>query len=76
MQMAVAFMLAFPYGCPRIMSSFFFDDPKQGPPHDSKDNILSPIIYSDGTCGNGWVCEHRWRQIYSMVEFSNVVAGI
>ena len=76
MQMAVAFMLAYPYGYPRIMSSFFFEDPKQGPPHDEKYNILSPVINPDGTCGKGWVCEHRWRQIFNMVEFMNVVAGI
>jgi alpha-amylase len=76
MQMAVAFMLAYPYGYPRIMSSFFFDDRDQGPPHDANDNILSPTINSDETCGNGWVCEHRWRQIFNMVEFRNLVAGI
>lgn len=23
------------------------------------------------TCGGGWVCEHRWRQIYNMVRFRN-----
>ncbi|GLH05679.1 Alpha amylase, partial [Gryllus bimaculatus] len=25
-------------------------------------NILDVTINSDNTCGNGWVCEHRWRQ--------------
>ena len=73
--MAVAFMLAYPYGYPHLCSSFFFDDPDQGPPNVSE-NILSPTVNSDGTCGNGWVCEHRWRQIFNMVAFSNVVAGI
>jgi len=61
--MAVAFMLAYPYGYPLLMSSFFFNNPNQGPP-------LS------GTCGDGWVCEHRWRQIFNMVEFRKVVEGI
>jgi len=75
MQMAVAFMLAYPYGYPRVMSSFYFDDPNQGPPQDNNENILSPTINPNGTCGNGWVCEHRWRQIFNMVEFRNVVAG-
>jgi len=74
--MSVAFMLAYPYGYPRVMSSFFFDDRDQGPPQDANENILSPTVNSDGTCGNGWVCEHRWRQIFNMVEFRNVVAGI
>jgi hypothetical protein len=27
--------------------------------------------YSDLTCGNGWICEHRWRQIYNMARFRN-----
>jgi len=76
MQMAVAFMLAYPYCFCRIMSSYFFNNTNDGPPHDADGSILSPIIYSDGTCGNGWVCEHRWRQIFNMVEFRNVVAGI
>ncbi|XP_072766716.1 alpha-amylase 1 [Anoplolepis gracilipes] len=70
-KMAVAFMLAHPYGNPRIMSSFNFDAFNEGPPHDSNENTLSPIIHSDNTCGNGWVCEHRWRQIYNMVGFRN-----
>ncbi|KAB0794345.1 hypothetical protein PPYR_11184 [Photinus pyralis] len=74
-KMATAFMLAYPYGITRIMSSFDFASSEQGPPHDSKDNIVSPSINSDGTCGNGWICEHRWRQMYNMVEFKNVVAG-
>jgi alpha-amylase len=76
MQMAVAFMLAYPYGDPCMMSSFSFENRDQGPPQDVNDNILSPTINSDGTCGNGWVCEHRWRQISNMVEFSNDVSGI
>ncbi|CAH2234479.1 jg1621 [Pararge aegeria aegeria] len=29
--------------------------------------------YKDNTCGGGWVCEHRWRQIYQMVAFRNTV---
>jgi alpha-amylase len=82
--MAVAFMLAFPYGYPRIMSSYFFNDTDQGPPRDVNDNILSPNIKCRtlsptfdrcGNCGNGWVCEHRWRQIFNLVEFRNFVAG-
>lgn len=29
------------------------------------------LLNQDNTCGNGWVCEHRWRQIYNMVGFRN-----
>lgn len=72
-KMAVAFMLAHTYGLPQIMSSFAFDFPDQGPPADSQNNIISPVINDDGSCGDGWICEHRWRQIYNMVNFRNIV---
>lgn len=72
-KMAVAFMLAHPYGIPRVMSSFSFEDFNTGPPADKNQVILSPDIRADNTCGNGWVCEHRWREIYNMVKFRNAV---
>lgn len=73
--MAVAYMLAWTYGFPRVMSSFYFDNGDQGPPADANGNTLPVIVNDDFTCGNGWVCEHRWREIYNMVVFRNVVAG-
>ncbi|XP_071799755.1 alpha-amylase 1-like [Asterias amurensis] len=74
-KMANAFMLAHPYGIVRVMSSFSFNDPDSSPPRDPQGNTLSPVINPDDTCGNGWVCEHRWRQIKNMVDFRNVVVG-
>ncbi|GJQ73900.1 hypothetical protein Trydic_g18834 [Trypoxylus dichotomus] len=74
-KMAIAFMLAHPYGSPRIMSSYFFTKPETGPPADKDGTIISPGINNDDTCSNGWVCEHRWRQIYDMVGFRNAVKG-
>ncbi|KAJ8925514.1 hypothetical protein NQ315_009353 [Exocentrus adspersus] len=74
-KMAIAFMLAHPYGTTRIMSSYAFDNKDQGPPSDGSGNIVGASINADGTCGNGWVCEHRWREIYNMVGFRNAVAG-
>ncbi|ESP02078.1 hypothetical protein LOTGIDRAFT_185931, partial [Lottia gigantea] len=72
-KMATAFMLAHPYGFPRVMSSFEYNraDNSAGPPHNSDMSIKDVSITSDGTCGNGWSCEHRWRQIYNMVAFRN-----
>lgn len=67
-------MLAHPYGHPRVMSSFAFTDPSQGPPANSDGSIISPEI-ANGQCVNGWVCEHRWPQIYHMVQFRNLVKG-
>lgn len=73
--MAIAFMLAHPYGKPQLMSSFAFDNTDQGPPADSKENIISPVIKDDLSCEVGWICEHRWRPIYNMVRFRNTVNG-
>lgn len=73
--MAQAFSLAHPYGTKRIMSSFAFDRTDQGPPCDANENILSPTFDSEDQCTNGWICEHRWPEIASMVEFMNVVGS-
>jgi alpha-amylase len=61
--LATAFMLAFPYGYPQVMSSYAFTDTDQGPP-------------APGGCSaSGWVCEHRWTTIANMVGFRNVTNG-
>lgn len=67
--MAEAFMLAYPYGSPQVMSSFAFGSQDQGPP-----------ATSDGTtqqvsCGSAWVCEHRWRTTANLVGFRNETSG-
>jgi len=72
-KMAQGFMLAHSYGTTRVMSSFKFSDPSQGPPQDPEGNIVTPYIMDDGSCNRGWVCEHRWRQIYHMMQFRNIV---
>ncbi|XP_055692020.1 alpha-amylase 1-like [Lutzomyia longipalpis] len=69
--MAVAFALAHPFGNLRIMSDFDWTTYDQGPPMDANQDIISPTINADGSCGSGWVCQHRWRQIYGMVGFRN-----
>ncbi|XP_059839656.1 pancreatic alpha-amylase-like [Hypanus sabinus] len=81
-KVAVAFMLAHPYGQTRIMSSFRWDrkfvngkdvNDWIGPPS-YPDGTTKPVTLNpDTTCGNGWVCEHRWRQIRNMAIFRNVV---
>ncbi|KAL1137765.1 hypothetical protein AAG570_009461 [Ranatra chinensis] len=74
-KMANAFMLSWPHGTKRIMSSYDFTERDQGPPH-NKDNSIAPVIRKpDMSCGGGWICEHRWRQIYNMVGFNNAVKG-
>lgn len=82
--MAVGFMLAHPYGFTRLMSSYwwprFIQDGKDfndwvGPPSNRDGSIKPVTINANGTCGNGWICEHRWHQIRNMVTFRNVVYG-
>lgn len=71
-KMATAFHLAWPYGISQIISSFAFDNSDQGPPIDAAGHLISPKFNDDGACINGWICEHRWRQIYNMVKWKNV----
>lgn len=71
-KMAVAFMLAWPHGQPRVMSSYYFNKKDQGPPSNSDESIAN-VQFSGDICTNGWTCEHRWRQIFNMVKFRNVV---
>lgn len=68
--LANVFMLAWPYGYPRVMSSYAFSHPDEGPPS-SNGNINS--IYQGTTldCFDEWKCEHRWRPIANMVAFRN-----
>lgn len=58
------------------MSSFDFTEYDQGPPADANGNIRSPTFTGTAcSISSGWVCEHRWRQIFHMVEFRNAVVG-
>jgi len=68
-KLASGFMLAQPYGFKRVMSSYFFDNSDQGPPGSPPNSI------NQGSCDNGWVCEHRWSPIMNMVKFANACAG-
>ncbi len=67
--LANVFMLAWPYGTPRLMSSYPFEHGDQGPPND--DGVTRAIHHPDGgdRCGTDWVCEHRWGPIQRMVGF-------
>lgn len=67
--LAEAFMLAWPYGVPQVMSSFNFSTHDQGPPTNSS-GTTNPV-----SCGSGWVCEHRWRTTANLVGFRNTVSG-
>jgi len=81
--MAVAFMLAWPYGQPRVMSSYAFDHNDQGPPGDAPmvyPAACSPTLniswFNGGqpraNSSSGWVCEHRWPEIRAMAAFRSL----
>ncbi len=67
--LAEAFMLAWPYGVPQVMSSFSFASNDQGPPANASG------VTNQVSCGSGWVCEHRWRTTANLVGFRNTTAG-
>jgi alpha-amylase len=75
-RLANVFMLAWPYGYPKVMSSYAWgSDTSQGPPHDGDGNTL-PVYLEDGSdrCGTEtWLCEHRWPTILAMVRFRSEV---
>ncbi|XP_021949458.1 alpha-amylase 2B [Folsomia candida] len=81
-KIATAFMLSWPFGVTKVMSSYSWEqkivyghDQNDwiGPPQTPEYEILNVTINEDLTCGNGWVCEHRWTEVYKMVEFRNIV---
>lgn len=61
---AHVFALAFPYGYPKVMSSYDWNNHDQGPP-----------AHSANSCNSGWLCEHRNREIANMVGFRNATQG-
>ncbi|MFI9642549.1 alpha-amylase family protein [Micromonospora sp. NPDC051925] len=67
--LANAFMLAWPYGSPTVMSSYTFSNKDAGPPSDAGNKTR------DTTCYSGWECEHRWRVVQNMVGFHNATQG-
>jgi alpha-amylase len=68
--LANVFMLAYPYGYPKVMSSYdFHGDTDRGAP--------SIPVHNNGNLacfGSDWKCEHRWSYISGGVDFRNNTA--
>ena len=66
--LAYIFMLAWPFGVPKIMSSFRFNH--------MDDSVPTSLIWQNNRNtgfdpGSPWVCQHRWNAISNMVLFRN-----
>lgn len=77
--LANVYMLAWPYGYPKVMSSYEWGgvNDNQGPPADGAGNTLD-VHRADGSIacfGQEWKCEHRWLPITNMVGFRNHATG-
>ncbi len=74
--LGMVFMLAYPYGKPRIMSSYGFDNSEQGPPA-AVDGRTRTVYQPDSLgCGTEWVCEHRQPAVTAMVGFRQATAKV
>jgi alpha-amylase len=76
-RLAHVWMLAQPYGYPKVMSGYAFNSRDLGPPSDPSGStypVACPERMEDARPGD-WVCEHRDVAIGAMVSFRRVVAG-
>ncbi|QJR81546.1 alpha-amylase [Alteromonas pelagimontana] len=70
--LANVFMLAYPYGYPKVMSSYdFYGDTDAGAP--------SVPVHNNGVLecfAENWKCEHRWSYIAGAMDFRNQTADV
>jgi alpha-amylase len=66
------FMLSWPYGYPKVMSSYYFSDHDQGPPRTAVHGPGGSLRCADGS---NWVCEHRTTAIANMVKWRSSAGG-
>ncbi|MBF6330616.1 alpha-amylase [Nocardia transvalensis] len=66
--LANAFLLAWPYGRPKVLSDYAFTGYDEPPPSDPLGRT------TDAACGDGhWLCEHAWPGVAGMVGFHRQV---
>ncbi|XP_055383642.1 alpha-amylase-related protein-like [Condylostylus longicornis] len=74
-KMGLGFLLSFPYGIPKMISSFEFSKFETGPPADNLQNIIDPKPKPNGQCQSYWNCEHRYHIVKEMLQFARAVKG-
>eukprot|EP00939_MAST-03C_sp_MAST-3C-sp1_P002096 g2096.t1 len=67
--LANIFMLAHPFGLPRVMSSYSFSSHDQGPPNVPVHTGNPARVNCAADDGDGWICEHRLPSIANMIAF-------
>ncbi|MGN0109816.1 MAG: type I pullulanase [Bifidobacterium sp.] len=73
-QLANAFMLAYGYGTPRLMSGYKFDDNDSGAPGATETKVPDvDMAKACATNGGDWNCEQRWTSTRGMIAFHNYV---
>lgn len=73
-QLANAFMLAYDYGTPRLISDYRWDDNDSGAPGASETSV--PDVDMDEECSSNagaWNCQQRWTSTRGMIAFHNYV---
>uniref|UniRef100_UPI000349DACC alpha-amylase n=1 Tax=Nocardiopsis xinjiangensis TaxID=124285 RepID=UPI000349DACC len=77
--LATAFMLAHPYGTPKVMSGYDFGgNEAQGPPSTGVEegNPAGAITeHADCDGSSGWTCDHRHEAVAGMAAFRTATAG-
>lgn len=75
-QLANAFMLAYDYGTPRLLSDYKWDENDNGAPGATATSV--PDVNMDEACSTNssdWNCEQRWTSTRGMIAFRNYVNG-
>lgn len=75
-QLDNAFMLAYDYGTPRLLSDYKWDENDNGAPGATATSV--PDVNMDEVCSTNssdWNCEQRWTSTRGMIAFRNYVNG-
>ncbi len=73
--LANVYMLTYPYGYPKVMSSYTFDPTTEAGTNAGGPGTAIHVAGQDANCFGEWRCEHRWRGIANAVAFRNHTAG-
>ncbi|MBW3092783.1 InlB B-repeat-containing protein [Bifidobacterium sp. 82T10] len=81
-ELANAFMLAYDYGKPKIMSDYYFTSANSDAGPTGTTDTRVPDVDFDAACKTSgkreqgqWLCEQRWASVRGMIGFHNAVAG-